>query len=284
MGVRCPCSRSNTHALNWAFGVPVENIVLNLLAGFSVVLGSALLGGLLPTLLMLLPGNKAQYYTVLETVRPVEEVETKAIVPVRDIYLEKTARIAIATPCVEQEWIVVEEQDVAAGQWIAFTGEVTEIPEIVNPEVTAVMAMIAELDLMIAQAEKVIALANEFDEACNEIAQPSLSVNVLASLQEYADSHSVSNHKSDCECFTCCPFGKPFSRIDVNSWKPVHPMELARVKRNTEALLQELQDMNPCTPERADAFYSHGVTDAQLQAYMDEDNDSQDWFDNQLYV
>ncbi len=188
-------------------------------------------------------------------------VETKAIVPVRDIYLKKTAQISNRAPCVEQEWIVVEEQDRPAGQWCYVNCEETlEIPEIVNPEIAAVMAMIAELDLM--------------------IAQPSLSVNVLASLQEYADS--LNAHKSDCECFTCCPFGKPFSRIDVNSWKPVHPMELARVKANTEALLAEL-DMNRCTPDRADAFYSHGVTALVAKAYMDEGEEQDwDWCDNQL--
>lgn len=246
MGVRCPCSRSNTHALNWVFGVPVENIVLNLLAGFSVVLGSALLGGLLPTLLMLLPGNKAQYYTILETVvGKVEEVETKAIVPVRDIYLEKTAQISNRAPCVEQEWIVVEEQDVHAGEWIAFTSEVTEIPEIVNPEIAAVMAMVAELDLMIAQAEKVIALANEFDAACNET-QPSLSPNVIASLNEYYGAKQKT------------------------------------VKANTLALLLDLDTIG--NPDRADAFGSYGMTDAQLEQYMNEDNLAQDWYDNQLYV
>lgn len=124
-----------------------------------------------------------------------------------------------------------------------------------------------------------------------EIEESTLSLNVM---DDEAD------HPDTCDCFVCCPFG-------VNSMGS----KISKVKANTQALLSDLDTIG--NPDRADAFYSYGVTDALLKKLEDEriafekefygplknwkivesdlpsdfyedDNLAQDWFDNQLYV
>lgn len=109
--------------------------------------------------------------------------------------------------------------------------------------------------------------------------EPVLSPVVLDSLDSYYDLQvDESDHHDTCVCFKCCPFG-----VSAMGAK------IAKVKANTQALISDLDTIG--NPDRADAFYSSGIDWSKLKDsdlppdfYNDDDNLSQDWYDNQLYV